>query len=237
MKGFPKLLTLIVLCLITGQVALAADYLSRGEATDLVVKYFKLEQKNKDFLADCKQNPGECLFTFSARTNFDEFRLDPEILYPDVYPAYKYYKSINIASKLDIVSGYFSEETSPFRPEQKIKKIEALKLAFGASGILDWKEKFELDGNWLSFGGDKWWYGRYIAEALQKGVLVTMEKESADENISKEDFLKILEKTNTIIANNNDKSSQLDNGRQSDQKANPSGNSEFQTDSGSGQNL
>lgn len=227
-----------MLCLLTGsQAAFAADYLSRGEATDLVVKYFKLEQKNKDFLTNCKQNPAECLFVFSARTNFDEFRFDPEILYPDVYPAYKYYKSINIASKLDIVSGYFSEETSPFRPEQKIKKIEALKLAFGASGILDWKEKFELDGNWLSFGGDKWWYGRYIAEALQKGVLVSMENESADENISKEEFLKILEKTNTIIANNNDKSSQLDNGRQSDQKANTSGNSEFQADSGSGQNL
>jgi hypothetical protein len=206
-----------------------SEYLSRGEATDLVVRHFNLEKKNENFLKECKKNPGECLFSFSARTNFDEFRLEPLILYPDVYPAYKYYKSINTASKLDIVSGYFAEADSPFRPEQKIKKIEALKLVFGASGMLDWKEKFELEQNWLSFGGDKWWYARYIAEAVNKGLWVTAQNVDTEEEISKKEFLEILDKTNTIIANNNEISSQVDNGRQANKEADSSANIELQT--------
>ena len=132
--------------------------LSRGKAIEMMVDYFDLEAQNQSFLHDCKLDPGTCLFAFSARTNFDDFRLDPLILYPDVYPAYRYYEAINVASMLDLASGYYMEADSPFRPEQPITKVETLKLVMGASGLMDWKEKFELslqDQSWRTVGTAK----------------------------------------------------------------------------------
>jgi hypothetical protein len=179
--------------------------LSRGEATDLVINFYDLEKKNSTFLTECKADLDTCMFTFSTKTNFDGLRTSPLILYPDVYPAYRFYKSINLASQLDLVRGYYQEDQSPFRPEQPISRVEALKLVMGASGMLSWKDKFEVSNEqdtWLkfSFDGDRWWYGRYIASAVQSGFLNEMTKEEAESQLSKEEFLKIMESANKIVA-------------------------------------
>lgn len=196
--------------------------ISRGEATDLTVKFLQLEKKNADFLGKCKLDAGACLFAFSSRTNF-QILLKPVILYPDVFPAYRYYKSINMASELDLVRGYFEEDNSPFRPEQSITKVEALKLVLGATNVVNWKEKFEISanmgdttrdipGNWMMFGLDtnKWWYGRYLAAAEANGFWHPSSREAskdksvsaveAERGISKEDFLKLLDGANKIVA-------------------------------------
>jgi hypothetical protein len=214
------------------------ELMGRGEATDQVVKFFDLEKQNSKFLQQCKVNPDGCLFSFSTRTNFQDFRLDPVILYPDVYPAYKYYKSINVASELDLVRGYYDEENSPYKPEQKITKIEALKLILGASGLVTWKDKFEfsLDDksrqeaqNWLTAGnwtGNQWWYGRYIFSAVSKGILLgtTFDVEAP---ISKTEFQGLLESTRRILADGQGDMSLVDKYGQADQEANTSTNLKF----------
>lgn len=207
--------------------------LSRGEATDLTVKYLNLEKNNQRFLTECQEDIGLCLFTFSTRTNFP-IRLDPLILYPDVYPAYRYYKSINMASELDLVRGYFEEENSPFRPEQPITRVEALKLALGATNVMDWKEKFELaktdqpTKNWLVFNLDsqRWWYGRYLAAAESNGFWQHVSVDQAEQGMSKTEFLNLLENANKIVASRQT-SSWANNYRQSDPQADTSGNITF----------
>jgi hypothetical protein len=208
-----------------GSVTRRNTYLSRGEATNLVVEYFQLEKKNAKFLSECEAAPGECLFSFSAMTNFHGFKPDPAVLYPDVGPAYKYYKSINIATELDLVRGYFAEDESPYRPLQPISKVETLKLVLGASGLMGWKEKFELklmeqQPNWLmaSLNENDWWYARYIAGAADKGIIASAEEFMPDDTISKKEFLQLLESTNKIVAKGQetslvDRYGQADNGQ------------------------
>lgn len=191
---------------------LAKDGLSRGEATDAVVKFFDLELQNQKFLAECDAQPDLCLFAFVSRTNFSDLLLDPIILYPDVFPAYKYYKSINIATKLDLVRGYFDVDNSPYKPEQKITKIETLKLIFGASGLAKWKDKFEFDldksgqqekQNWVvanDWVSDKWWYARYLFLAISNGVINKDDYFLPNADISKVELINIMEKTKNILA-------------------------------------
>lgn len=211
-----------------------SDSLSRGEAVDMVVKQLDLPRKHKNFLRECDEDLEACFFTFSTRTNFDEMRLKPLILYPDVYPAYRYYQSINLATKLDLVRGYFEENDSPFRPEQPITQIEALKLVMGASNILSWKEKFELTGEdseqtWLklSWEGGEWWYGRYLMAAVENGFWQSISEKSVEDTVSKEEFLKLLENANRIVASGQTTSlvdNMADTYGQTIQKADASGN-------------
>ena len=213
------------------------ENLSRGEATDMIVKYFDLQNQNKTFLQKCDFNLEECLFSFTSRSSFDEIRMKPLILYPDVYPAYKYYKSINIASELDLVRGYYDAENSPYKPEQKITKIEALKLTLGASGLVAWKDKFEFSldqkskdeaklwitaGNWI---GEQWWYGRYIYSAVSKGILVGTAGFEANAEISKDELLNIMDSTRKILANTQGDRTLVDKYGQANKEANTSANS------------
>lgn len=182
----------------------AEDFISRGAATDLIVKSFDLENSNKEFLNQCDKDIDLCLFSFSTRTHFNIY-LDPVILYPDVFPAYKYYKSINLATKLDLVSGYFNDENSPFRPEQQISKIEALKLIFGAAQIMSWKEKIELDEDDMltpsnpltpiQFMTEKWWYLRYIMKAMEWGIINKNDISKIENGLTKEELIIFIDKT------------------------------------------
>ena len=180
--------------------------ISRGEAIDLTVKSLDLEKKNQDFLNECDRDLEACTFAFSSRSNFAEINLNPLIFYPDVYPAYRYYESINLATKLELVRGYFEEGNSPFKPEQLITEVEALKLVMGASKVMNWKEKFELsaeDSNsWIKFNwsGQQWWYGRYLLAAVEKGFWQGNTDRPAEGNLSREEFLKLLENANRIVA-------------------------------------
>lgn len=212
--------------------ALDLNNLSRGEAVDLAVKYFDLEKTNTKFLRECDNDLDSCLFTFTARTNFDELKTEPLILYPDVYPAYRYYRAINVASKLDLVRGYFEEDQSPFRPEQPITKAESLKLILGASGALNWKEKFELNADdqqlenqakSMLVGMTDWWYGRYIGTAWKKGMFTQADKVNPDASISKNEFMVLMEKSKLAYGQNS--------------QENSSGNTQFEANNSTGKTI
>jgi hypothetical protein len=217
------------------------SHLSRGQVADTVVNYFEIKANNQLFLENCQLDYETCLFTFSTRTNFDDFRLEPLILYPDVYPAYRYYDSINLLSLVDVVSGYYLENQSPFRPEQSITKVEALKLVMGASGIMTWKEKFEIsleENSWLKLdlGGDKWWYDRYLATAVEKGFLEGVSEIEAEQGISEAELLHIMEGANKIVADRQELSL-IDIYGQLNQETDTSGNSGFEADCEGGSEL
>lgn len=239
-----KSVVLVLLILFSGIGAVFANspvsdsFVTRGKASEMIVDYFDLKTENMQYLSDCDADPDSCMFAFSARTNFDNFRIDPLILYPDVYPAYRYYEAINLLSKLDIVSGYYAEEQSPFRPEQPITKVEALKMVMGASGMMSWKEKFELNGtgdssSWLAFdfGGDKWWYQRYLAAAFENGFLVEVSANEAESTISENELLKIMESAHKIVAQDQEMSL-IDMYGQLNSEAYTSGNPGSQTNCG-----
>ncbi len=185
----------------------AEEFISRGAATDLIVRSFNLENINREFLRQCDKEIDLCLFSFSTRTHFSIY-LDPVILYPDVFPAYKYYQSINLATKLDLVSGYFNDENSPFRPEQQISKIEALKLVFGAAQVMNWKEKIELNENEIltstnqltsiQFLAEKWWYLRYIMKAMEWRIIDKNDISDIENGLTKEELIIFIDKTKEI---------------------------------------
>lgn len=158
--------------------------MSRGEAVYQIVTNFKLTEKDGKFLDICLKSPDECFFVFSDRSDYDGIRFAPLILYPDVFPAYQYYAEINTASALGLVHGYSEEDQSPFHPMEAMTRIQALKVVMAAANLLQWKEKFELMGDSggpeyeLPFDDidlsnpDNWWFGRYLAFALENGIIV-----------------------------------------------------------------
>jgi hypothetical protein len=199
--------------------------LSRGQATDLIVKYFQLEEKNRIFLQKCDADLEMCLFPFSARSDYDGIRFDPLILYPDVFPANRYYQSINLASKLDLVKGYSDIENSPFRPFQEISKIEALKIILGASERLKWEDNFEYANNVEQMQKDYnqlvassqisnlvgapelWWKVRYVVFAVQNKIVTNLTDFDPDSKIDQKMLYQLMEKANQ---NNNAKNPKTD---------------------------
>lgn len=204
-----KILTVILLIALPA-VAMAqplediapVDLIGRGEAVAMTVEQLDLAGRNGEFLNICDSDLAACTFVFSSRSKFADINLEPLILYPDVYPAYRYYGAINLATKLDLVRGYWEEENSPFRPEQPITKIEALKLLLGASGKLQWKERFELANEVVETaelpanlaGAGAWWYSRYLLKALQCGLWPTDLNWLVDAPLTREEFASMLEK-------------------------------------------
>ncbi len=179
-----------------------ADLIGRGEAVAMTVEQLDLAGRNGEFLNICDSDLSACTFVFSSRSKFADINLEPLILYPDVYPAYRYYLAINLATKLDLVRGYWEEENSPFRPEQPITRIEALKLILGASGKLQWKERFELVNEVLDdgqlpvnlTGARAWWHSRYLLKALQCGLWSLDWNWLTDAPVTKMEFANMLEK-------------------------------------------
>ncbi len=194
---------------------LTAQTVTRGEAVAKVVNFFDLEKQNAIFLSDCKANYGECYFSFLAKTNFDEVNVKPLILYPDVYPAHPFWREINVATALDLTQGYIQDAKSPFKPQAKIKRSEAWKIALGGAGLLDWKEQFELSAGELSAQGLgdllrpavlvqyaklAWWQIRYANFALKNQLITAEQAISADEPITAAEFDKLLENAKSLAS-------------------------------------
>ena len=122
----------------------SASNLTRGEAIALIVDGFSLEKKYRVLIHDCLINDGECFFAFSAMSDYAGIRLEPLILYPDVFPAHPYAKKINIATILGLVHGHLEVESTPFYPQEPITRIQALRVMLEAGNLMSWKEQFEL---------------------------------------------------------------------------------------------
>jgi hypothetical protein len=208
------------------QTTLAVDnvdrVVTRGEAVHSVVQAFDLANQQKNFIKDCLLHLDECFFAFSARSDYDEIRFQPLILYPDVFPAYKYYKDINLASMLGVVQGYLDYKKTPFKPEDPVSRIQVLKIVLVAANLVPWKEKFELSqadmttklvaAADITGNEDKWWYARYLNFALDSGIITEEDIGLPDEQIDNITLGKIIEKTsahvNKLGANGNVRKSQ-----------------------------
>jgi hypothetical protein len=102
-------------------------------------------------------------------------------LYPDVPPTEPNSYAINIATLLGMVQGYYEEAGSPFKPNQVITRIEAVKVLLGATDLVKWLYYDEIEA---TLGGVEsvkaqvtpfadikpthdvmWWYPRYLQEA------------------------------------------------------------------------
>ncbi|MBD3270427.1 hypothetical protein GF376_02780 [Candidatus Peregrinibacteria bacterium] len=172
----------------------SGGYLTRGEATEMIVENFKLQDHKSAFLDQCNADLEICLFHFSGMTRYEELRIDPLILYPDVFPAHPNYEAINLATKLDLVRGYINAENSPFLPQKEISKVEALKIVLGASETMKWKDNYEYSDEIdqmssklqnltdisenIMFNPDNWWKIRYYLFGIEKGILENFDPDS-----------------------------------------------------------
>ena len=124
---------------------LPSDYLNRGSFIVQITKALSLDLKNKEFVDSCMANVEFCFYQFSSQTKFAGLRLTPLLrLYPDVKPSDPYYKAINTATMLGIIRGFSDEPNSPFHPEKPISRIQGLKILLTSTGMLPWKEYFEV---------------------------------------------------------------------------------------------
>ena len=155
--------------------------LTLGEVVSTVVTSFYLAKQKSSFLTSCKSQLDQCFFVFSAMSNFDGIAFEPFLsLYPDVTPKTRFYHDINVASMLGLIHGYLNDESTPFRPEIVMSRIQALKIVLGAADLMDWEEKFEVD--MVEIGHDtpyldealtyeeNWWYNRYLNFAYQHDI-------------------------------------------------------------------
>lgn len=189
--------------------SIMSPFITRGQAVDTIVKAFNLKALNENYINKCLKHADECFFTFSARSDYDGISFDPLILYPDVFPAYKYYDSINTATILDLVRGY-EQDHSPFKPEDPITAIQAIKVVLGAADLIKWKEKFEITSEEQKEAvssltnilvsdpftfEDLWWQWRYLAFALKAGIIDVKQALNSDKPIGEVELSGMITKT------------------------------------------
>lgn len=158
-----------------------ARLLTRGEVVSTVVTSFDLAERESSFLTSCKSQLDQCFFVFSAMSDFDGIAFEPFLsLYPDVTPKTRFYHDINVASMLGLIHGYLNDDSTPFRPEIVMSRIQALKIVLGAADLMEWEEKFEV--NMAEIGhetpyldtsltyDENWWYNRYLNFAYEHDI-------------------------------------------------------------------
>lgn len=194
--------------------------ITRGEFLKIVFDKFNLSEIKKDYLNDCKEHLEFCLFNFTAVSTYNDIEFSPELsLYPDVSPSNEYYDYINMGTMLGLLNGFTGEKDSPFHPERYISRIQALKIIFGAVGLVPPKYRFELVAllgslqkieDQFSYFNDvssqisyMWWYPRYVNFAYESGIVDQTQYFRPDENITIKEFEYMLNKTLEFIENQN----------------------------------
>lgn len=186
--------------------------ISRGEFVKMVVDRFDLKNKDSDVLKKCLDYKEFCLFNFMAMSSFDGIKLDPDlILYPDVSKDNPYYDEINTATMLGLINGYLNDKNSPFKPDETISRVDALKVILTATNLVDPKYKFELAKD--LGGNDKvasqpsyfvdinpkisymWWYPRYVNFAVDNGIVDKYDYFRPDEPITMKELDDMIVRT------------------------------------------
>lgn len=193
----------------------ASNILPRGKFLAEVLEIFDLKNRQAQYLESCRNNPDFCFFVFSAQSRFNDIRFSPNIiLYPDVYPAHPYYDAIVTGTMLGLLEGYTGEPESPFRPDQPITRIEALKVILGAAKLLDWKDRSELKNE---LGGEPflqaqatpfrdvdarishmWWYPRYVNFAYLTNIIPDKNLFHPDDLVTYQEFLQMVQRTREL---------------------------------------
>lgn len=166
----------------------ADESLTRAQFVYGIIQGFNLDTKNKEFLRQCEANPEFCLHDFAKETGFRGIKYSPKvILYPDVSEENFFYEQITQAASLGIMKGFMEAKESPFKPDEYITRIHALRVILEASGMIEWKSYAELK---KELGGDKavqnqltpfsdisaktsdmWWYPRYVNYAYLSSII------------------------------------------------------------------
>ncbi len=190
--------------------------ISRGEFVKMIVDRFDLRNKDSDSIQKCLDHKEFCFFNFMAMSSFDDIKLDPDIiLYPDVGKNNQYYDEINIATMLGIINGYLNDKNSPFKPDETISRIDALKVILTATNLVNQKYKFELAkelggndnlSNQSSYFVDinpkigyMWWYPRYVNFAVDNGIADKYDYFRPDEPITVKELDDIIVRTFSLI--------------------------------------
>ncbi|MBI5152468.1 FG-GAP repeat protein [Candidatus Peregrinibacteria bacterium] len=166
----------------------ADESLTRAQFVYGIIQGFNLDAKNKEFLRQCRANPEFCLHDFAKETQFHRMKYSPKVLlYPDVSEENFFYEQITDAASLGIMKGFMEAKESPFKPDEHITRIHALRVILEAAKMIEWKSyaelKKELNGdkavqNQLTpFSdisaetSDMWWYPRYVNYAYLSGII------------------------------------------------------------------
>jgi len=112
-------------------------------------------------------------------------------LYPDVPPELPGSYAINISTMLGDVQGYYQEKNSPFKPNQPITRVEAVKVIMGAVDGVNWLYYEELQsilGGTVGIRAQKtpftdvdasvdymWWIPRYLNKACDMKIITCEE--------------------------------------------------------------
>ena len=155
---------------------------TRGEFIKKVIEDFDIREKKSDFIESCNQFREFCFFNFSTVSTFDGMQLEGDLqLYPDVNPGDEFYEEINVATMLGLTNGFTGIKNTPFRPDEKISRMQALKVILAANELVKPMHKFELGDNvegQPSYFEDisakidhMWWYPRYINFAVNEGIV------------------------------------------------------------------
>lgn len=190
---------------------------TRGEFVKIVLESFDLKNKRSEFIKNCYDFLDFCLFNFMAMSSYDGITLKPElVLYPDVSVNDSYYTEITLATILGLVNGHIDQPNSPFSPNEKISRIQALKVIMGATGLVEPLHKFELIkklGSAQELLNQKtkfedvnvkishmWWYPRYVNFALENNIIEAAQNFRPDDAVSVQELNDMINKTLSYIS-------------------------------------
>jgi hypothetical protein len=195
--------------------------LTRAEGVQSVMDFFEIAKIQNQYINRCEQNLSECLSIFRNYSNFEEINLSANNLrlYPDILPTNPNFDAINKATMLRIITGYYGETNSPFRPERAMTRVEATAMAMRAyalvgnlykpelAALLGGEEKIREQENLCPdvdlFENSAWWYPRYLNKAIEINLISRNEACRPTQYISEAEFSQLLTKLKEFSIQNN----------------------------------
>ncbi|PKL36523.1 hypothetical protein CVV38_01305 [Candidatus Peregrinibacteria bacterium HGW-Peregrinibacteria-1] len=180
------------------------DYIERGAFVSEVVQDLGLKEKKKEYLDQCMGYLEFCLYNFVTVSRFDEMELGDTLrLYPDVNMGDPYYDDINLATLLGVVNGFLYQNNTPFLPQERISRIQALKVVLEAADLVYPKYEVEYRDQVrksifkdISEDIDETsWYFRYVNFAVEAEIINQDDYFRPDEPITSRETEALLEKT------------------------------------------
>lgn len=189
----------------------------RGKIVNEVIDQFDLKEVNAPYFERCEKDIEFCLFNFSIISTFQGLNLGmPMRLYPDVPPEHSYYESINLATMLGIVNGNPGEPETPFKPDAPATRAEALRIALGATNLVESRYLFELEMEMGSkeavyaqttpfidvpASASQWWQPRYVNFAVERGLIEQDANFRPNEYITAEEWALLVERIKIYLEN------------------------------------
>ncbi len=199
---------------------------TRGEIIAMVINQYNIEQAKYDLLSACYANLDGCLSIFKSVSTYDginlqaaPFTIGNMQLYPDVPPDMINAYEINLATMIGAVQGYYEDPGSPFKPNQVISRIEAIKVLLGTVDIQRWFYYDELEamlggieavkaqttpfGDIMPTRDAMWWYPVYLNQACEIGMINCTEGTNfrPDDWITDEELLDMQVRLSEYLAN------------------------------------